>query len=178
MKFRVLALAAATLALLAGCAINTAAVDSTPQDSFSFDEQMFAQMMIPHHQQAIEMSDLALERAQNPEILELATTIKSGQAPEIELMETWFESNATDHSGHMAMGGMLTDEELAELEQSSGVEFERLFLEGMIKHHQGALEMVEMLDGSENQVVIKLREEIRSAQKAEIDQMVQLLSSY
>jgi uncharacterized protein (DUF305 family) len=101
-------------------------------------------MMIPHHQQAIEMSDLALEKSSDPDILALAAEIKAAQGPEIEQMTTWLTQSGApvdggDHAGHMNMGGMLTDAEMKRLTSSTGSEFDRLFLEGMIIHHEGAI---------------------------------------
>ena len=134
---------------------------------------MFAEMMIPHHQQAIEMSDLALKNSTNPEVLALAQEIKDAQAPEIEQMKSWGASSMA-HMGHM-MDGMLSDEEMSAL-AASGSEFDRLFLEGMIKHHEGAIEMAEMVIDSKNAEVAALANAIIEAQRAEIATMKELLT--
>ena len=130
-------------------------------------------MMIPHHEQAIEMSDFALKNSTNPEILALAQEIKDAQAPEIEQMKSWGASSMA-HMGHM-MDGMLSDEEMSALAAASGSEFDRLFLEGMIKHHEGAIDMAEMVIDSKNAEVAALANSIIEAQRAEIATMKELL---
>ena len=135
---------------------------------------MFAEMMIPHHQQAIEMSDLALKNSTNPEILALAQEIKDAQAPEIEQMKSWGASSMA-HMGHM-MDGMLSDEEMSELAAARGGEFDRLFLEGMIKHHEGAIDMADLVIDSKNAEVAALANSIIEAQRAEIATMKELLT--
>ena len=161
------------LVLLAGC---SSAVNS--DNNLSSRDVMFAQMMIPHHQQAIEMSDLALKNSTNQEIRDLATKIKGEQAPEIRLMESWTEGNMGSHmgshDGHM-MNGMLSEEEIHELENTSGVEFNRLFLKGMIAHHEGAIEMARDVENSKNEEVSKLARSIITSQRAEIEYMKELL---
>jgi len=157
----------AALLFLTGCASS--------DDGFSASDIGFAEMMIPHHQQAIEMSDLALERASNAEVLALAEQIKAAQAPEIETMSSWPGVNAGAHSGHM-MDGMLTEEEMQQLRTSSGTQFDRLFLEGMIKHHQGAVMMASGVQDSTNAEVAELARAIIAAQEEEIRAMEELLS--
>ena len=91
--------------------MTSCSASTSSNDDFSANDIMFAQMMIPHHEQAIEMSDLALQNSTNPEIRDLATKIKGEQAPEIELMESWTDSHMgshmDSHAGHM-MDGMLS----------------------------------------------------------------------
>ena len=135
---------------------------------------MFAEMMIPHHEQAVEMADLALAISQDSEVLSLATQIKSAQAPEIEQMKSWGSSHMGSHAGHM-MDGMLSDEEMEELSQASGPDFDRLFLEGMIKHHEGAIEMAQEVATSMNKDVANLSASIIKAQELEIAKMSELL---
>jgi len=153
------------LALTTSCATNS---------EFSGEDLMFAQMMIPHHEQAIEMSDLALQNSNNAEIRDLARKIRGEQALEIELMKSWSDSHMGSHMGHM-MNGMLSDDEIRELEKARGVEFDRLFLEGMIKHHEGAIDMAEDVADSTNKEVAKLAKSIISTQSAEIEYMKELL---
>jgi uncharacterized protein (DUF305 family) len=135
--------------------------------------------MIPHHEQAIEMSDLALANSQDSDVLALATQIKNAQAPEIEQMKSWggshMGSHMESHEGHM-MDGMLTDAEMRTLSSTEGKDFDRLFLEGMIKHHEGAIDMAEMAIDSKNQEVSSLANAIITAQRAEIERMRELLS--
>ncbi len=144
---------------------------------YSSDELMFAQMMIPHHEQAVIMSELALENTTNPDVLALATAIRDAQGPEITQMQSWLdESNYSGtHAGHMDMGGMLSDEEIAKLAIAKGAAFDRLFLEGMIAHHEGAIQMAEMIKDSTNSEVKKLFNNIVSSQSAEIEAMKALL---
>ena len=144
------------------------------------NEVMFAQMMIPHHQQAIEMSELVSDRTDHPEINALALEIIAAQDPEISLMQTWideFGDAGMDHAGH-SMGGMLTESELEALRAASGLEFEKLYLSGMIKHHEGAIDLADMLSNSNYPAAQKLRAEIVETQTAEIELMKKLLERY
>jgi uncharacterized protein (DUF305 family) len=142
------------------------------------EDVMFAQMMIPHHEQAVEMSDIALARSTDPEITELAQEIRGAQQPEIDQMKAWLGEWGvpvmTDHSDH-EMAGMLSDEEIAELGTLSGDAFDRAFLEGMIAHHEGALVMAEPVRDSADADVKALAEAIVITQTAEIEQMRQML---
>ena len=154
--------------LITGCA-------SESNSGYSSQDIMFAEMMIPHHQQAIEMSDLALKNSTNPEVLALAQEIKDAQAPEIEQMKSWGASSMA-HMGHM-MDGMLSDEEMSDLAAATGSRFDKLFLEGMIKHHEGAIDMAEMVIDSKNSEVAALAKAIIEAQRKEISKMKELLSA-
>ncbi len=153
------------LVLTSSCATNS---------EFSGEDLMFAQMMIPHHEQAIEMSDLALANSDNSEVRDLATKIRAEQGPEIELMKSWSDSHMGSHAGHM-MDGMLSDDEMNELKSARGAEFDRLFLEGMIKHHEGAIEMADDVVDSKNVEVSQLAKSIIATQRAEIEYMKELL---
>ena len=155
--------------LVTGCSSQT-----DRASEYSANDQMFAAMMVPHHEQAIEMSDLALAKSSNDEILALAQEIKDAQAPEIEQMKSWGGSMMGSHSGHM-MDGMLSDDEMTELREATGAEFDRLFLIGMIKHHEGAIDMAQMVIDSENEEVSTLANSIISGQRAEIERMKVLL---
>lgn len=149
--------------------------DHSMGEMMSGNEAMFAEMMIPHHQQAIVMSEIALARSDNPEVRELANKIISAQSQEITLMESWVDQmNHGSHGGH-SMSGMATEEELAQLDSLSSPEFDELFLKLMIAHHEGALDMVQMLDGTTNPDAKKLAEDIVRVQQEEIDLMKQLL---
>ena len=152
--------------LITGCA-------SESNSGYSSQDIMFAEMMIPHHQQAIEMSDLALKNSTNPEVLALAQQIKDAQSPEIEQMKSWGASSMA-HMGHM-MDGMLSDEEMSDLAAATGSRFDKLFLEGMIKHHEGAIEMAQMVTDSKNSEVAALAKVIIEAQQREILTMNELL---
>jgi uncharacterized protein (DUF305 family) len=145
--------------------------------TYTDDELMFASMMIPHHSQAVTMSELALANSTNTEIISLATAIRDAQAPEIKQMQSWLDQSdySGTHAGHMDMGGMLSDEELAELSTAKGSAFDRLFLEGMIAHHEGAIDMLSMIKNSTNSEVKKLSADILTSQSAEIEAMKALL---
>ncbi|MFM2019535.1 MAG: hypothetical protein RL718_116 [Actinomycetota bacterium] len=179
MKAKFITLSALALLLLAGCG-QILGQSAAPQDAQAgSSEQMFAEMMIPHHEQALEMSELAPSRTDNPEVLAIAEKIRSGQEPEILLMQGWLDGHGghSDHAGH-TMDGMLTEAQLAELSAATGTEFEKLFLEGMIQHHEGALAMLSMIEDSKFPEAIELKKQIETAQKAEIAQMKELLSRY
>jgi uncharacterized protein (DUF305 family) len=145
--------------------------------AYTDDELMFASMMIPHHSQAVTMSELALNNSTNEDIRALATAIRDAQTPEIAQMQSWLDDSdySGTHAGHMDMGGMLSDEELAELSSANGSTFDRLFLEGMIAHHEGALDMISMIKNSSNAEVKKLYSNILTSQSAEIEAMKALL---
>ncbi len=151
--------------------------DEKATGAYSDNELMFASMMIPHHTQAVTMSELALSNSTNPEVLALATAIRGAQGPEISQMQSWLDQSdySGTHAGHMDMGGMMSDEELAELSTAKGSTFDRLFLEGMIAHHEGAIDMLSMIKNSTNSEVKKLSADILTSQSAEIEAMKALL---
>ena len=119
------------------------------EETFSASDFMFVQMMIPHHDQAVQMASLASARALSPQILDLATQISVAQNSEINLMKSWLTSlgitqmpdleSLGAHAGHM--DGVLTDAQMEALRQARGPEFDRLFAEFMIEHHLGAISM-------------------------------------
>lgn len=172
--------------LLTGCTINIGGTgmndsmmgNSESTSGFSSNDIMFAQMMIPHHQQAVDMSTLAETRSTNPEILALAKQIKDAQAPEIKQMTSWIESSGAgmDMGHDMGMGGMLTEEQMTALGKAQGAEFDKLYLEGMIGHHQGALQMAKMIEDSNNAEAKTLAANIVKSQSAEIEKMKQMLA--
>ena len=168
MRRKIFALVSVLL-LLAGC------VSGRNDSGYSMRETMFASMMIPHHEQAIVMSDLALSKSTNPDVLELARGIKAAQAPEIEEMKSWGAVDTDMHSRHV-MSGMLTDQELSELRAAQGKKFDQKFLEGMIKHHEGAITMAETIVDSKNPEVAALANAIITTQKSEIERMKVILS--
>ena len=155
--------------------------NSQSTSDLQMNESMFAEMMIPHHQQAVEMSDLALSKSFNPSVLDLAKRIKDAQSAEIIQMQSWLgssESNSmmSDHSGH-SMGGMLTDEELSKLESASGAEFDKLFLEGMIAHHEGAIDMSRMIKDTTTKEINAFGVNVVEVQSAEIREMKEILEN-
>ncbi|WP_418606822.1 DUF305 domain-containing protein [Georgenia sp. SUBG003] len=158
-----------------------AAVDEAHNDA----DTMFAQMMIVHHEGAIEMSDLAVEKADSEKVRALAEGISAAQGPEIETMTSWLEAwgeettpmdhGGMDHGG-MDMEGMSQEEAMAELEGLSGPNFDRRFLELMTAHHEGAVTMAEdQLADGENPQALELAQKIIDDQQAEIAEMEQLL---
>lgn len=148
---------------------------------------MWTRMMIPHHQQAVEMAGLATGRTDNAALLALATRIEAAQEPEIDQMTGWLAEwdeptgmSDTDHAmdGMDAdhMGGMMSSEQMAELEALSGREFDRAWLTMMIDHHQGAVDSAQTVrtDGRSTQVR-ELADRIVTSQQAEIETMRSLL---
>lgn len=166
---------------------------SSPATEAVFNEAdvMFAQMMIPHHEQAIEMSDSLLEKdGVDEQVADLAQQIKDAQQPEIDQMKDWLDAWGEDELGDMGgmdhdmgdMGGMgdgmMSDEDMAQLDNASGAEASRLFLEQMILHHEGAIQMAEsqVLEG-ENPDAVALAERIVEDQTEEIATMQDLLAT-
>lgn len=148
----------------------------------------FAQGMIPHHEQAVEMAQMATEQAEGAEVEQLAEDIEAAQGPEIEQLATWLEqwgedapSGEMDHGdmGHgdeSPMSGMMTREDMTALGEASGGRFDQMWLEMMIEHHMGAVEMAETqaADG-EHPGAIEMADRIIETQRAEISQMQRLL---
>lgn len=155
--------------------------------------------MIPHHQQAVQMSEMILQKDDvEPAVATLAQDIRDAQGPEIAEMESWLDAwdqsgeGSTDHGdmegmedmdqdamGQDAMSheGMMSEEDLDQLDESRGSDASRMFLEQMIVHHEGAISSAEQhLDDGENPEALELSESIIESQQAEIDQMEELLT--
>lgn len=162
-----------------------------PQAAWNHADLAFVQMMIPHHGQALEMSDLAEERAGDPRVRGLAERIAAAQLPEIRSMAAWLADRDMevpradgdpmdfDHGshGHDGMAGMLTAEQMDALAAASGEDFDRLFLEGMIGHHEGALEMAaNVATTGEDILVSELAADVSATQAAEIARMEGILA--
>lgn len=137
------------------------------------NEIMFAQGMIPHHQQAIDMSKLALKNASSVKVKSLAKSIISAQSAEIKQMQYWLKATSSsemmDHSMHME--GMLSQSQMSNLAKLKGSKFDAAFIAAMIEHHQGALEMVYLLKGSKNKEALKLLKDVQTQQSKEISEM-------
>ncbi|NBO80864.1 MAG: DUF305 domain-containing protein [Actinobacteria bacterium] len=192
MKTRtVIAIVTATMTFAAcgGSSDSSADTDtSTASDAavnFNDDDVMFAQMMIPHHEQAIELADMALDPSigARPEIVELATQIKGAQDPEIEqmkaLLASWGQSVTADQNvDHSSMmGGMLATAELDALGLLTGAEFDVAWAKAMILHHEGAIAMAnDVLAAGINGDIRVLAEAIIAGQAAEIDVLKTLAS--
>jgi uncharacterized protein (DUF305 family) len=146
--------------------------------NLGMNEIMFAQMMIPHHEQAISMSETAFKKSRNQDILKLSRQIKSLQSSEKSQLTYWLKATNSsitmDHD--MDMSGMLTTKELASLTRLTGSKFDRSFLQLMIKHHQGAIEMLDLISDSKNAEAKALAKAIQSAQSREITSMKLLLN--
>jgi uncharacterized protein (DUF305 family) len=141
---------------------------------------MFTTMMIPHHEQAIEMADVILdEDGVDPRVVALAETIKAAQGPEIELMESWLVEWGTEMGDMAGMGdGMMSETDMQALENATGDEASQLFLEQMVEHHEGAIDMAQTeVDNGENPDVVALAESIIQSQTAEIATMQEILAS-
>ena len=195
MKNRAAATAAITLTALlalAGCAGTTSSggMDNLPGMGSSAPafraadvnnaDMQFTMMMIPHHEQAVEMADLLLAQDGIDErVLTLAEQIKAAQGPEIELMESWLDDWGIPMGD---MGGMhdwmMSGSDMQALEDATDVEASRLFLEQMIVHHEGAIEMARIeIDDGRNTDVIALAEAIIASQTAEITTMEDILAT-
>lgn len=199
MKLRTFTLSSGVLAIalvLAGCSTppgGMAGMDhsSTPAPSpdvstvFNNADEMFVTGMIAHHQQAIEMADLVLNKeGVDARVTTLALEIKDAQGPEIDEMNLWLEDwgitmpgsgmEGMDHGS----GGMMSEDDMSALEAASGADASRLFLEQMIQHHQGAIDMAQQeLDNGENPDALELAQAIIDAQTAEISTMHDLLAT-
>lgn len=158
---------------------NNGMMNNQGNAGFSGSDIMFAQMMIPHHQQAVDMGTLAETRALSPDVKSLAAKIKAEQAPEIAQMKGWLaDAQASMDMGHeMGMGGMLSDADMNALENAKGAEFDRLYLEGMIAHHKGAIQMAKMVIDSNNAEAAALGKAIIESQTKQIAFMESLLAS-
>lgn len=180
--------------VLAGCTAGSGAsappqstTSSSVTEDFNSADVMFAQMMVPHHVQAVEMSDVILAKEGiDPRVVTLAEEIKAAQQPEIDalngMIEAWgMPPAATDgmdmgHGGHM--DGMMTEEDMAALDAATGTEASRLFLEQMIVHHEGAVEMAQLqIDSGVNPDAVTMAQAIIDAQNVEIETMREILQS-
>jgi hypothetical protein len=167
---------------LAGCGEGSnpltpvAVVDE--QSAFSDSDVMFAQMMIPHHEQAVLLATIAESNTEYAIILDLAARIGDTQKPEIATMKAWLaEAGASEHMGHsMSMPGMISDDDMRALEMARNDEFDVLFLTHMIAHHEGAVAMAnDVLATTTNRDIITFANDVIAAQTLEIEEMQALL---
>ena len=166
-----------------GNSSNAAPSTSAPDASTDHNsaDVTFAQMMIPHHAQAVEMSQMVLMKQDIPaEVMALATKIKAAQGPEIDTMTGWLKSwnePAQMPSGH-SMEGMMGEEDMKKLEAAQGTEAAKLFLSQMIAHHEGAVKMAQAEStAGKSADAVNLSKAIVTAQEAEIKEMQGLLAS-
>lgn len=149
----------------------------------------FMQGMIPHHAQALEMAALVYTNSNSDDMKRLAKRIEVSQVDEIGMMKEWLKARRealpdehAHHAGdHALMAGMLTQAEMKRLASAKGVEFDRLFLEGMIKHHQGALTMVRELFATpragQDAEIFAFASDVDADQSMEIDRMAAMLAA-
>jgi uncharacterized protein (DUF305 family) len=156
-----------SVALLLGSTSNVSAQATGPYDASTV---MFAQMMIPHHQQAVLISRLALKQSSNPAVKKIAAKIIAEQSPEILQMQRWIPSDEMMAMGH-SMQGIVSPSDLAKLRAARGKKFDGLYLVDMTLHHQGAIAMATPLMKSMNPEVAALSKSIVSGQTAEIKEM-------
>ena len=202
---RILAVLAALVAaaFLSACSSSPAADEHTDHGhgtsestvtagepaGFDAADVAFATNMIPHHQQAVDLAALAPDRSTNPELIQLAQQVAAAQEPEIDTMKAflvqWKENPDDEHAGmdhgaggHSEMAGMVDEATMAQLKTLNGTAFDTLWLQSMIGHHQGAIEMAkaELADG-QNVDAKQLAQNIINTQQAEIDQMQKMLGS-
>lgn len=188
---RLTAISATTLAAalaLSGCSADTGTPEPTSTMTATASEAaaehnsadaMFAQMMTPHHEQAVQMSDIILDKENlDPRVIQLAQDIKAAQGPEIKKMNDWLQvwGEPMDMSVNHQMDGMMSPEDLAKLKDAKGVEASRMFLTQMIAHHEGAITMAEdEVSNGSNPEAVALAKDVVSSQGAEILFMKSLL---
>jgi uncharacterized protein (DUF305 family) len=148
------------------------------------DDVRFVQGMVGHHAQALEMTALVSARSQHDDVKLIAQRIALSQADEIKMMQEWLASRGEQvpdaHAHHAAvMPGMLTAEEMSRLSAATGADFDRLFVELMIKHHGGALTMVEELfahpGAGQDPELFAFASDVEADQRGEIARLAALL---
>lgn len=150
---------------------------AVPDDSPNTVDFRYVHMMIKHHQQALEMTSLADGRAGSPRVERLAGRIAAAQEPEVGAMRAWLKTHGGDPAGghehdHASMPGMATDAQLDQLRRAEGTDFDELFLEVMITHHQGALTMAaDVLSHGNNVAVEEMANDVIAQQTSEIGRM-------
>lgn len=167
-------------------ASSSASGQASQNTAHNTQDVMFTQMMLPHHEQAVEMSDILLAKTGlSQEMTTLLNNIKKAQGPEIEKMKGWLKSwgqpemmSGSGHMNHgMGMDGMMSDADLQKLRDANASDASKLFLEQMIQHHEGAIDMARTeVSGGQNPEVVSMAKSVVSDQQAEIDHMKQMLS--
>ena len=189
--FRIVTISAVAAVGLSACGSNNMSGPTNSQSvdgmtgnesSLSANDIMFLQMMIPHHEQAIEMSKLAVTNTKNSEVQNLAARIEAAQQPEIDLMKKLLsDAGQSEMPGHgMSHGmdddGMMSESDMIALASAKEQGFDALYLTGMIAHHNGAIAMAGEVSNSSNSAVKALVSNIISSQTAEIMEMNKLLA--
>ena len=185
------AAALSLVAVLGGCAEDAGLAgpggSSTVAQTFNKADVKFAQTMIPHHEQAIEMCDMILAKSGiAPEVTQLAQQIKDAQGPQLTtltgFLTAWHQPLIPDHSAeadehHWDAEGALIPEEMQELDAADGPTGQKLFLKGMLKHHKGAVAMVQdEIDNGQNPDAVELAQAIKDGQSREIKTMRSLVA--
>ena len=161
-----------------GMGHGSSSMHNSSKSDYTGADIMFLQMMIPHHQQAVDISNLALKTSKDSELLALATTIRDAQKAEITQMKQWLkEAGAGTEMGHSmdGMGGMLDGAELSALAAATGKNFDILWLKGMIGHHDGAIHMTTMIRDASNKDIKTFGENVIKDQSEQITQMEAIL---
>ena len=144
-------------------------------------DAVFLEQMIPHHRQALDMAELASTRASSPAVVSLAQRIAAAQAPEILVMADWLVDHdlaVPETMEGMQMQGMLSEDQMTALADADGADFDRLFLTGMIQHHEGAVAMaLTVLTDGDDQRVNEIASDVNAGQSAEIARMRSLLAA-
>lgn len=161
--------------------IDAAEAIALSDTRFSPADVSFMQGMIVHHQQAVDMAKLVRQRTNNEAVLKTADRIEAGQKDEMDFMRTWLEDRNLDVAmqgmghAHHTMKGMASPEQMRELAAANGTAFDRLFLELMVAHHLGAVDMVDELHGvsgsAYDPVMYEFTNDVVSDQRSEIDRM-------
>lgn len=187
--FSAIALVIVTVLTLAAC--GSGSTKGGGGGAFNDADVTFAQSMIPHHEQAVQMAKLAKAHASSSEVKRLAETIEAAQGPEIKTMQDWLKDWGTsgsdgsmagmdhgDSGGMSGMPGMMTSEDMTGLEKATGATFDKLFLTMMVAHHTGAIEMAKTEQSQGKFADAKtLAKDIEKAQTTEIAQMNKILGS-
>ncbi|MFE0640970.1 DUF305 domain-containing protein [Streptomyces sp. NPDC058877] len=155
---------------------ETAAGGGAAPGAFNDADVMFAQMMIPHHEQALEMARLAEGRASDPEVKELVAAIEQAQDPEIQKMKAWLKGwgapGAAEHGSGHGMAGMMSAQDMERLAAAEGESFDRAFAELMTAHHDGAVAMAkDELRKGLNPTAKELADDVVRTQSAEIGRL-------
>lgn len=151
-------------------------------DSPNAADFAYAQMMIKHHTQAVEMTELVPSRAESTQVKRLAARISAAQQPEIDAMKGWLKNNGGEKKntsgghGHEAMPGMATEAQLEKLRAAKGKAFDQLFLTLMTTHHEGAITMATDLKAAGNNILIEeMADDVIAQQTAEMSRMREML---
>ncbi|WP_406502822.1 DUF305 domain-containing protein [Streptomyces sp. NBC_01602] len=162
---------------------NSSATAEAESTDFNDADVTFAQTMIPHHEQALEMAELADGRASDAEVKDIAAKIEKAQDPEIKTMKGWLKSwnkptaiESMPGMDHGSGDGMMSDADMEHLKGMKGAEFDKMFAEMMIEHHNGAISMAQDEQKSGKHAdAVKMAGDIVEGQSAEVEQLQSLV---